>query len=335
MQNHTPSCHINTPETKIRFGRKLKITTGIFVLLIAISFLPALESLNESLFSYLAIVWWAVLLGLFLGGIIDYFVPNDFIFKHLGNKKTSSTFKAVIAGFLLSACSHGILALAIQLYKKGAGIPAVVTFLLASPWANFPLTILMIGFWGIQALYIIAGAMLIALITGFFFLLLDKFQLIEPSKTFKPTTKIEWTRVKKFNFNKSLKGVSKGTVDLANMTLWWILIGIMLSAFIGAYVPSHWFMEFFGPTFSGLVLTLLVATIIEVCSEGSAPLAFELYNQVGALGNPFVFLMAGVVTDYTEIGLLWSNIGKKTAILLPIITVPQVLLLGVVFNLFL
>ena len=45
--------------------------------------------------------------------------------------------------------------------------------------------------------------------------------------------------------------------------------------------------------------------------------------------------MAGVVTDYTEIGLIWSNIGKKTAIWLPIVTVPQVLLLGYLFNILL
>jgi hypothetical protein len=42
--------------------------------------------------------------------------------------------------------------------------------------------------------------------------------------------------------------------------------------------------------------------------------------------------MAGVVTDYTEIGLLWHNVGRKTAIWLPIITVPQVVLLGWIAN---
>jgi hypothetical protein len=45
--------------------------------------------------------------------------------------------------------------------------------------------------------------------------------------------------------------------------------------------------------------------------------------------------MAGVATDYTEIGLIWHNIGKKAALLLPVITVPQVLILGYLFNLIL
>ncbi|NND78043.1 MAG: ATPase, partial [Flavobacteriales bacterium] len=70
-------------------------------------------------------------------------------------------------------------------------------------------------------------------------------------------------------------------------------------------------------------------------SEGSAPIAFEIFKQVGTLGNPFVFLMAGVVTDYTEIGLIWTNIGKRTAIWLPLITVPQVMIIAYLFNQFL
>jgi hypothetical protein len=42
--------------------------------------------------------------------------------------------------------------------------------------------------------------------------------------------------------------------------------------------------------------------------------------------------MAGVATDYTEIGLLWTNIGKRTALCLPAVTVPQILLLAYLFN---
>jgi len=45
--------------------------------------------------------------------------------------------------------------------------------------------------------------------------------------------------------------------------------------------------------------------------------------------------MAGVVTDYTEIGLIWSNIGKRAALYLPLITVPQVVIIGYIFNMLL
>jgi len=64
-------------------------------------------------------------------------------------------------------------------------------------------------------------------------------------------------------------------------------------------------------------------------------MAFEIFTQTGAFGNSFVFLMAGVATDYTEIGLIWSNIGKRAAIWLPIVAVPQIIALGFLFNMFL
>ena len=108
---------------------------------------------------------------------------------------------------------------------------------------------------------------------------------------------------------------------------------MIIASFARAFIPSHLFMEYMGPTTIGLVVTLFFATIIEVCSEGSSPLAFEIFSQTGAFGNSFTFLMAGVATDYTEIGLIWSNIGKKAAIWLPMITVPQVLIIGYLFNL--
>ena len=119
------------------------------------------------------------------------------------------------------------------------------------------------------------------------------------------------------------------------MVVWWILIGMILAAFARAFVPHEFFMKYMGPTLLGLGITLIFATIIEVCSEGSSVLAFEIFNQTKAFGNSFTFLMAGVATDYTEIGLIWSNIGRKTAIWLPIITVPQIIFLGYLFNILL
>jgi uncharacterized membrane protein YraQ (UPF0718 family) len=134
---------------------------------------------------------------------------------------------------------------------------------------------------------------------------------------------------------KAVKGTLQGSWSLTKMVLWWLIIGMVMASFARAYIPTTLFVEYMGPTIVGLLITLLFATIIEVCSEGSAPLAFEIFNQTGAFGNSFIFLVSGVITDYTEIGLIWSNIGKKAAIWLPIITIPQALLIAYLFNLFL
>ena len=332
MSSCQSHCHAGPADAPIRINQKLKIMSAVFVGVTALSFLPFLTALNTSLLDYLGLIWWAVLLGLVIGGIIDYFVPDGFTIRLLGGSHKATLLNAVFAGFLMSACSHGILAIAIQLYKKGASVPAVITFLLASPWANLPMTVLLFGFFGWKAVFFVFGAMLIALITGVIFTLLDRAGLIEGANPLADPGDIEWTRVTSFDAGDALRGVWRGALSLANMVLWWILLGVLLAAMIGAFVPEHIFMGYMGPDASGMVVTLVFATIIEVCSEGTSPLAFEIFNNTGVLGNPFVFLMAGVATDYTEIGLLWTNIGRRTAIWLPIVTVPQILVVGFLLN---
>lgn len=313
------------------FDTKTTLTAGITAALYAVAVVAGLTTLQRSFNEYIAMIWWAVLLGFFIAGIIDYFVPDEFITSLLNESRYSLGY-AVLAGFLLSACSHGILALSMELYKKGASIPSVVAFLLATPWANLPVTVLLFGFFGAQALLIIAAAIIIALITGAAYKALQSIDFIKENPHAAETTTSEWKALKEFNATKAVSGVWNGAVSLANMVLWWILIGVAASAIIGAYVPDVLFQTYMDASLIGLLVTLGVATIIEVCSEASSPLAFEIYQSVGSLGNPFVFLMAGVVTDYTEIGLLWTTIGKRTALTLPAITVPLVTATGYLFN---
>lgn len=326
---------------------KTFITALIILFFIISGFLFKLfEPLKNNLINYLKIITLPIFLGLFIGGIIDWLIPRVYISKILARRDKKTVFYAVITGFFMSACSHGILALAIQLYKKGASAPAVVAFLLASPWANLPLTILIIGFFGIKGLIFVFSAIIIALITGYIFLILERHNLVEinPNTTegeepfsiiSDAKNRIKNTKFNKGFFRNGIRGIFSGSVSLGNMVLWWIFIGVLISSVVGAYVPTGWMEKYMGASFIGILVTLGIATIMEVCSEGTAPLAFEIFKKTGAIGNSFVFLMAGVPTDYTEIGLLWTHIGKKTAIWLPVITVPQIVILGIIFNYFL
>jgi uncharacterized membrane protein YraQ (UPF0718 family) len=306
----------------------------------------------QGFWDYLALIWWAILLGFLAGGIIDYYIPNEYIRKYLALHRKRSIVYAVGFGFLASACSHGVLAIAIELYRKGASTPSVIAFLLASPWANLPITILLLGLFGVNALFIIFSALVIALVTGLIFQALDRRCLIECRVPGSHGTRKEplgegfsirrdvSRRVKGYRFaagnlKRDARGILKGSWSLTKMVMWWLLIGMAMAAFARGYIPSHLFMAYMGPSLLGLGVTLFFATIIEVCSEGSSPLAFEIFRQTGALGNSFTFLMAGVSTDYTEIGLVASNIGRRTALFIPLITVPQILVLGYLFNIFL
>lgn len=342
-----PSCHPGDGRPWYKHPFYITIIAASILFIISYIIKP-LNPVFSALVDYLKLIWWAVLLGFLIGGVINHFVPREYIEKYLSRHKKRTILYSVAFGFLMSACSHGILAIAIALYKKGANTSSVVAFLLASPWANLPITILLFGFFGLKALAIILSALVIAVITGLVYQVLERRGIVEcdnfrkgavraKTKEFSITGDVK-RRWGSYEFGLSsllsdAKGVLNGSWALSKMVLWWLFIGMMIASFVRAFVPQDFFMEYMGATTLGLVVTLMFATIIEVCSEGSSPLAFELFKQTGAFGNSFVFLMAGVATDYTEIGLIWSNIGKKAAIWLPIITLPQIFVLGYLFNL--
>lgn len=281
-------------------------------------------------FGYVSRAWWAVLLGLIIGGLVDILVPEELMVRLLARGK-KSIFLAVGLGFLASACSHGILAISMSLYKKGASTAATLAFLLAAPWANLAITLLLFSLFRLKALFIIFGALLVAIISGFIFQFLEKKGIIESGKKVAVAGKINWVWP---GTKKLVTGLGSSVWMLAKMVLWWVLLGFLLSSFLGAYIPEDFFHRYFGPSIFGLLATLVLASIIEVCSEGSAPMAFELFEKTKAFGNTFVFLQAGVATDFTEFGLVASNIGKRAAVALVVVTVPMILALGWTFNCF-
>ena len=117
------------------------------------------------------------------------------------------------------------------------------------------------------------------------------------------------------------------------MVLRWILLGVLIASAVRAFVPADAFATYFGPTLAGLGATVLAATVIEVCSEGSTPIAADLLTRAGAPGNGFAFLMGGVATDYTEVLVLRETTRSwKIALFLPLVTLPQILLLGWLIN---
>jgi hypothetical protein len=214
---------------------------------------------------------------------------------------------------------------------------------LASPWANLPVTLLLFVFFGLKALYIVLGALVIAFITGVIFQFLENAGQVEankhtvevaedysiPGDISRRMKEHRWSAQKLKNDSAA---VFRGAWELADMVLCWILLGVALSGVAAAFIPVHFFQSYMGPNVVGLLVTLGLATVLEVCSEGTAPLAFEIIKQTGAFGNAFVFLMAGIVTDVTEIGIIWANVGRKAAIWIPLVAVPQVVILGALAN---
>ncbi|MEP5567526.1 MAG: permease [Halioglobus sp.] len=288
-------------------------------------------------------MWWGIALGIIFVGLLSR-VPRELVMGILGRDGgVAGLFRATLAGVFLDLCSHGILAVGMKLYERGATVGQVMAFLLASPWNSFSLTLILFGLIGVGwTLLFIVLSLVIGLISGMIFdALVSRGTL--PANPWRESLGEErplgemWREVRRsmrFSLTGSADILREGFVG-SRVVIRWSLFGLILAGAIRALVPEDAFAIWFGATFAGLWLTLLATTIIEVCSEGSTPIAADLMNRADAPGNAFTFLMAGVATDYTEVMSIRDTTRSwKIALFLPLITVPQVMVIGFILNQF-
>lgn len=297
----------------------------------------------HSIHEFVNATWWGVLIGIFFLALLSR-VPREFVMAVLGDKKGANGIgRAMLAGVLLDLCSHGILMVGTKIYQRGASIGQVMAFLIASPWNSISLTFILIAMIGLKLTVIFLFlSVVVAFISGLIFEALvsrgvlpdnpNRFDMPENFK-FWPEAKRQFATVK-WNgclFKDMLIG---GTKDSA-IVVRWLLFGIVIASILRIFFTPESFAHWFGPTALGMAATVLFATVLEVCSEGSSPIAADLATRAHAPGNAFAFLMAGVATDYTEVMVLKDTTKSwKIALFLPLITLPQIIILGILLNLF-
>ncbi|RLA45207.1 MAG: ATPase [Gammaproteobacteria bacterium] len=302
-----------------------------------------LQVMSGGIYELVDKMWWGLLAAVVFVGLLER-VPREVVTSALGEGRSfRGILRATFAGLLLDLCSHGILIVGTKLYERGASLGQLIAFLVASPWNSLSLTIIMVTLIGLQWTLIYIGlSMLIGLISGLIFngLVARGVLADNPVRQDNSAPVSVIPALKKLVASATITPATVGALlwdglKDSRMVFRWLFFGLVLATAIRAFVPLETYATLFGPTLAGLMLTLVAATVIEVCSEGSTPIAADLVTRAGAPGNGFTFLMAGIATDYTEIVVL-RDLTKswKIALFLPLVCVPQVLVLGWLLNQF-
>jgi uncharacterized membrane protein YraQ (UPF0718 family) len=369
----TPACCASQPPTPVQKSRPDYLLWGSasivavgYLIHLLVGGQPALPEwltvMSSGAYELINKMWWGLLMAVAFVGLLER-IPRELVMSALGQGGTPrGVIRATFAGVLLDLCSHGILMVGTKLYERGASLGQLMAFLIASPWNSLSLTVVLITLigWG-YTLAFVALSMLIGIVTGLIFDRLVARNILpanpnsanpnsanpnsaNPSSAAnddslqEQANKPVWPQI--VSALKQASFTPKGLVALlwdglrdSRMVFRWLLFGIVLATAIRAFVPMDTYQTLFGATVAGLFLTLLAATIIEVCSEGSTPIAADILTRAGAPGNGFTFLMAGVATDYTEVMVIKDTTKSwKIALFLPLITLPQVLVIGWLLN---
>lgn len=349
----TPSCccgSVTAAPSRVQIDWLLAISLALVTLAVGVHLAAASlpfalptwgGTLAHAISNYLATAWWGIALGMFFAGLLDV-VPREFVMAILGRRDGfRGVLRAAAAGVSLDLCSHGILLIGAKLYERGASIGQVLAFLIASPWNSLSLTLILAALIGWKwTLVFIALSLIVAIIVGVAADTATRrgYLPINPHRSTLPNDFHVWReachRWHAARFDTAFfRRVAVGCLAGSHMIVRWLLLGIILAGLVQTFVPTDFFGTWFGPSLVGLGLTLVAATVIEICSEGSTPLAAELVTRAAAPGNGFAFLMAGVATDYTEVAVLRQVTGSwRIAFFLPLVTLPQVALLGWLLN---
>ncbi|MBR9912856.1 MAG: ATPase [Gammaproteobacteria bacterium] len=299
------------------------------------------QTMSHGMHELINSMWWGVVLAAIFVGVLGR-IPQNLITSVLGKGGTfRGVWRATLAGVFMDLCSHGILMVGMQLYQRGASLGQVMAFLIASPWNSLSLTIIMVTLIGLPwTLAFILLSLVIALISGSVFdrLVTAGTLPANPASSelpenyrFWPELKGHWAQVD-WRPGLVLEVLQEGARG-SRMVLRWLLFGVVLATLLRSFVSLENFQDWFGPTMVGLLVTLVMATIIEVCSEGSTPIAADLLTRANAPGNSFAFMMTGVATDYTEVMVLKDTTSSwKIALFLPLVTVPQVIVIALLLN---
>ncbi len=300
-----------------------------------------LGALSHAVLTLMNTVWWGVLIGVVMVGLLAK-VPRDMVIAILGRDGGfGGILRATFAGLLLDLCSHGILMVGVKLYERGATAGQMIAFLLASPWNSFSLTLILIALVGLTWTLVFIGlSFVVAITAGLAFDACVARGVLAPNPNRRTVPKEYDLKAEirsglaSVRFNRSFwtdllqHGMKDGRIVVK-----WLLVGVVLASLIQTFVETSSLQAWFGPTLAGLAFTLIAATIIEVCSEGSTPIAADLLTRAGAPGNSFAFLMTGVATDYTEVMVLRESTKSwRFALFLPLLSVPQIVALSWMLN---
>lgn len=251
-----------------------------------------------------------VWIGLIAAGVLHAWVPAKWILSQLGGRGQASVWKAALLGVPLPLCSCGVIPAAVGIRKQGAGRGATLSFLISTPETSvdsIAITWAMLG--PVWAVIRPVAALVTAVVTGTIANLFpDDHRMAEPPEDCECCAGPEDAPRSQM---KKLRGAWQFvTGQLIPDIGGWLLLGILLSGVVLAFLPTDFLSTFPGGAWSQMILMLIVGVPLYICAAASTPLAAALLIKGLAPGAALVLLLAGPATNIASALVISRQLGK-------------------------
>ncbi len=305
-------------------------------------------------------VW--LVAGFVLAGLIHTLIPNAWMAKHLAGRGAWPIAKASLLGIPLPLCSCSVIPVAAGLRRSGASRGASAAFTISTPQTgeeSIPLTWALFG--PVFALVRPVIAVATAFTAGALIELLapshEREDEPNDSALTSPRRKPGDTgdtprecRATHAGSPRSREGLVEGKacghgcadessgprslpsrlvealrfglVTMPKDLAPWLLVGLVLSALIGAAIPDDWIESNIGTGIVPMLMMLLVGLPLYICATSTTPVAFTLVAAGLSPGAALVLLLAGPATNMATMAWVVKDLGKRAlAIYLVVIAV--------------
>ena len=277
--------------------------------------MPVIEKLWEGIeqsFLMAYEVWWALVIGFAISGIVQAWVPRAKIESALSGEGFGPIAKATGLGAASSSCSYAAIAIARSLFAKGASAITALSFQFASTnlvWELGLVLWVLIG-WQFTLAEFVGGFILIALMA----VLLRRFvspALEERARAHAQAAagdhEHDHGSGASLPWRERLRSADAWREVAANFRMDWsmlwkeIALGFLLAGFIGLLGDDFFNVLFITDappllrTLENVIVGPLIAVLSFVCSVGNVPLAAVLWSGGIGFGGVVAFLFADLI----------------------------------------
>ena len=265
-----------------------------------------------------------LMLGFFIAGVLHVFVPQRFYANYLSRKNKLSVVWAALLGIPLPLCSCGVIPTAIGLRNEKASKGAIASFLIATPQTGIDSILATFSLMGLGFAIIRPMAALITGVCGGLLVnrLVHEDDITEESVS---SCQVEsgnriW-RILKYAYYDMLRDIGLR-----------LLIGLVVAALIQVAVPDEFFLSFGSQPLLQMLVILIIAIPMYICSTGSIPVAAALMVKGLSPGAALVMLMAGPAVNLASILVVHKSMGRRFTSVYLMTIVGFAVLFGLLLN---
>ncbi|HET7807936.1 MAG TPA: permease [Gaiellaceae bacterium] len=251
-------------------------------------------------------VWWALVLGFLLSGIVQAWVPREPLERALGDRGPRALALSTGLGAASSSCSYAAVAIAKSLFQKGASLASAMAFQFASTNLVFEIGIVIWLFLGWQfTLAEFAGGLLLIVLMWIGVKLLVPRHEEEQARAHAQAA--DSGHVHPTAGGSRILSLDSWTDVARNFRGDWVMLwreitlGFLIAGFV-ALLPMDFFNSLFLTDRGGalqlienVIVGPLVAVLSFVCSVGNIPLAAVLWAGGISFSGVIAFVYADLI----------------------------------------